>query len=270
MGRINYIKAKRYSILLIILCFNFFIYGCKTTRHVAYFRDIPDSLSAPMVLQHTKFDEPKINSGDVLNISIQTIDPRAVEMISGSNASNGLVTSSTQSVGVNNTYLVDQNGYIELAIVGRVKVAGLTITETKDVLHEKAKQYYTNPIVNVRNNFVISVFGDVLRPGTFTIPNDKVSVLDAISLAGDLNISGKRQNVLLLHEEGNEVIASRLDLTSTALFNNPNYYLKSGDKIYIEPNRAKKRSATVDLTQDRYITYAVSIITILLAISSRL
>src|SRR5579864_8613037 len=114
MGHTNYTVGKKYSILLIILCFNVFIYSCRTAKNVTYFKNIPDSLSSSVAYHHTKYDEPKINCGDVLSISIQTIDQRVVEMISGSNATNGLPGATTQGV-ISNNYLVDQNGYIELA-----------------------------------------------------------------------------------------------------------------------------------------------------------
>jgi len=267
-------NIKKYSLFLSVICLSFFVCSCKTSKKVTYFRNIPDSLSTPMAIQKTPFEEPKIKVGDVLNITIQTIDPRSADMITGSNATNAPITTVSTASGNSGIggsgYLVDQNGYIEIPLVGRIKVADITVTQVRDLIHEKATQYYTDPIVNVRNNIVISILGDVTRPGTYTIPNDKVSVLDAIGLAGDLSITGKRENILLLREgENNQMIASRYNLNSTDIFQSPYYYLRSGDKLYIEPNKARKKGATTDFTQDRYLTYAVSLLTLFLAVSSK-
>ena len=270
------VSIKHYCLWLpIIFCFAICTESCKVSKKVAYFKDIPDTIRTPLTIAHTEFTEPVIDPDDILNISIQTIDPRSVEMISGSNATNGLPTgvnmsSSTTGASLSG-YLVDKNGYIEMPLVGRIKVGGLTITQARDLLHDKATIYYKDPIVNIRfENFTISMLGEFARPGRYTVPNERISILDAIALAGDLTISGKRDDILLLHEvDGRTVEADRFNLNSTEMFKSPNFYLKKGDILYVKPNRAKSRSATVDFTTDRYFTYAVSIMSLLIVISSR-
>jgi polysaccharide export outer membrane protein len=244
---------------------------------VAYFKDIPDTIRTPITLPHTEYTEATISPDDILNITIQTIDPRSVEMISGSSATNGLPTSSATMSSASTPnglsgYLVDKNGYIEMPLVGRVKVGGLTITQARDLLHEKANQYYKDPVVNIRfENFTISMIGEFNHPGRYVVTSERINILDAIALAGDLTITGKRENILLLREEGGrQYEAERFDLNSTEVFNSPNFYLRKGDILYTVPNKAKARTATVDFTTDRYITYGVSIATLLILISSRL
>lgn len=265
-------SKKHYSLWLpVILYMAFCVMGCKAGKKIAYFKDIPDSLSSPVVIKHTEFVEPRIQPNDILDIQIQTIDPRSVDMISGSNAINGVGASAT-GLSMANTpgYLVDKNGFVELPVVGRVKVGGFTTTEARDMIHDSAKRFYKDPIVNIRfGNFTITMLGEFTRPGRYTIANEKVSLLDAMGLAGDLTISAKRENVLLLREENGSKVAYRFNLNSTDVLKSPNFYLKQGDVVYAVPNRAKSRSSTVDFTQDRYITYFVSILTIFIALSGR-
>jgi polysaccharide export outer membrane protein len=270
MSHFKRLLSSKYNLILYIFSI-FFISSCSNIKKVTYFGNIPDSLSGTYAIQKTPYQEPKIQPGNLLNISIQTLDPRAVAMITGSNATNGPASTDAQNIpataGVGG-YVVDTKGFVELPLVGRVKLAGLTITQARDTLHNRAQQFYNDPIINIRPNFAISVYGDVGRPGTYLIPSDKVSVLDAISTAGDLTITAKRENILLLRERGDSVYASRYDLNSSDIFSNPNYYLMSGDKIYVEPNKARKKLATADLTKDRYFSYTISLLSLFIALAS--
>eukprot|EP01012_Entosiphon_sulcatum_P031666 TRINITY_DN40357_c0_g1_i1.p1 TRINITY_DN40357_c0_g1~~TRINITY_DN40357_c0_g1_i1.p1 ORF type:complete len:185 (+),score=17.36 TRINITY_DN40357_c0_g1_i1:59-556(+) len=152
---------------------------------------------------------------------------------------------------------------IEVPLVGRVNVLGQTTTEAKETIRSKASQYYVNPIVNVRFlNFYINVLGNVTRPGKYTVADEKTSILDAIAIAGDLSITGKRDNVLLIREENGEKRFIRFNLNSTEIFKSPYYYMRSGDIVYVEQGKAKSRTGTTDTSKDRYITLTTSIISL--------
>lgn len=230
--------------------------SCSNAKRVPYFKNIPDSLEHPVVKTQSTYTEPRIQSNDILFVSIQTLDDTRA---SGSTVTSGGNGSNDQLIG----YTVDRNGYIELPMVGKVKVDGLTTTETKEVLREKASKNYVDPVVNVKfMSMYANVLGDVGRPGRVPLPNEKVSIIDAISLAGDLTISGKRENVLLIREENGEKVFVRLNLNNTDIFKSPYYYLRSGDVVYVEPNKAKARTSTTDTSRDRYIGYVTSIISL--------
>ncbi len=152
---------------------------------------------------------------------------------------------------------------IEVPLVGIVSVLGQTTTEAKETIRKKASTYYVNPIVNVRFlNFYINVLGDVTRPGKYIVNDEKTSILDAIAIAGDLSVTGKRDNVLLIREENGQKRFIRFNLNSTELFKSPYYYMRSGDVLYVEQGKAKARTGTTDTSKDRYITLTTSVLSL--------
>lgn len=251
-------------IALVVLFFTgAFLSSCSSTKRVSYFQDIPDSLAQPLVKKHPAFIEPRIKAGDVLSISITTID---------ASVSNGSAPSGTGSASATTgtpTYIVDKNGNVDLPVVGRINVINQTISEVKETLYEKARKYYVNPMVNVRfANFSITILGEVLRPGTYPVSNEKVSVLDAIGLAGDISITGRRDNVLLIREDGEQKMFVRLNLNTVETIQSPYFYLRSGDVLHVEPIKARVGMATVDNSRDRYIPYIFSGLTLLFTMTN--
>jgi polysaccharide export outer membrane protein len=217
-----------------------------------------------MIVKQAAFVEPRIKPNDILSVTIQTIDPQAAAIF---NNAGGSGSGGNSPIG--SGYLVDNNGEIELPLVGRMKVSGMTTIEAKEAVREASKRYYKDPAVNVRFlNFNITMLGDVSRPGTYTVPNERVTILDALGMAGDLAITGKRENVLLMREEQGERKMVRLNLNSTDIMESPYYYLRTGDVVYVEPNKARTRQATLDNTKDRYIAYVISGISVILSILS--
>lgn len=223
--------------------------SCITTKKIVYFRDLPDTMPKPVVMdQAAPYTEPKIESNDLLAITVQPM----LQTVAGSSSNGGAsqsspggASSAAQGPGQGaSTYLVDQNGEIEYPLIGTVKLAGLTITEAKNLIKEKAKVYYNDPVVNVRiTNFDITVLGDVTRPLQFNSPSEKISVLDALAYCGDLNLTARRDNILLIRSNGDQKVFSRYDISSKSVFASPNYYLKQHDIIYVEPNKFKVQSS---------------------------
>src|SRR5690606_10100188 len=131
-------------------------------------------------------------------------------------------------------YLVDQNGEIQIPLIGSMKVEGLTTAKIREVLQESLLTYLNEPVVNIRIlNFKISVMGDVLRPGVFTVQNERITIPEALSLAGDLHITAIRTNVILIRELEGERKFIPIDLTSKEFFDSPFFYLKNNDVIYV-------------------------------------
>ncbi|MGB0884608.1 MAG: polysaccharide biosynthesis/export family protein [Flavobacteriales bacterium] len=161
-------------------------------------------------------------------------------------------------------YLIDSKGEIDFPILGKLKLGGLTREEAIELLKNKLDPTFVkNPNVNIRiTNFKINVFGDVHRPGTYTIPNERVTIFDALSLAGDLTISGKRDNVLIIREEGDRKVEYRVDLRSKDIYTSPAFYLQQNDNIYIEHNKARIQSASSNSNTSLFISITGLLITI--------
>lgn len=259
--KINMTKCK-FSMFFVTLILGFV--SCTTTKNVPYFQDI--SLSSTSLKDSTAdFNNPRIQVDDILAITILTNDSQSASVINQASSNSSSLNSQNQSSG----YLVDKNGEIELAVVGKIKLLGLTTFEARDVIRTKVSKTYVNPSVQVRfANFKVTVLGEVAKPAVYTMPSEKISILDAIGLAGDLTIYGKRENILLIRENNGRKQFTRLDLTSADIFSNPNYYLRQNDVIYVEPNKAKIAANNAARTQT--ITIISSTISLLVIVVTRL
>jgi polysaccharide biosynthesis/export protein len=211
--------------------------SCASRQNIAYFQDEP--LSAVVENSNSNF-ELHYKADDLLTINVSALDPKVARPF------NLEATYTTQSVidgqGTlkQQTYLVDSNGNIEFPVLGTVKLGGLTRTEATVHLKEKLSEYIKSPIVNIRlANFTISILGEVAKPGTYTIQDERISLTQALGLAGDLTIYGKRDNVFLIREVNGEKKYTTFDLTSVNVLYSSNYYLTQNDVIYVEPNNAK-------------------------------
>jgi polysaccharide export outer membrane protein len=265
------LDSGKYSCLIIISVAILSI-GCGSTKNVPYFQDV--ALIGNSDLANTaKFAEPVIQSDDILSISVFTLDP-ITNMIVNQVSSQALSSASGSSVSLNATppssgFLVDKNGEIDLSLVGKVRVLGLTTFEARDLIKSKASQVYNNPNVQVRfANFKVTVLGEVSRPASYVLPNEKVSVLDALGLAGDLTIYGRRENVILIRDKEGRKEFARLNLNTKEIFNSPYFYLKQNDVIYVEPNKGKAASLNASRTQT--IALIGTGLTVLIALISRL
>lgn len=142
-------------------------------------------------------------------------------------------------------YLVDDDGYIELPVLGLVKVGGKNRKTVKEELKTKYEKYLNGPVVNIQiQNFKITVLGDVQNPGTFQIPNERVTIIEALGIAGDLKMTGERDNILVIRDRGGKKTEYRVDLTSKDILNSPVYYLEQNDVVYVEPNAASRSTGT--------------------------
>lgn len=236
------VNLKRKSILQLI-CFStlLLVSSCVGRKNLAYLENV--SSSKRSVLENVAaFTEPIIQADDILAVSINTIDPSSAAVVN--QAGTNISVSSSAGAGIGREqvsgYLVDKNGEIELSLIGKIKVAGLTTSEAKELIRNQASRDLKNPNVTVRfANFKVSVLGEVNRPTAYSVPNEKVSILDVLSLAGDLTIFGRRDNIMVIREVNGKKEFGRLNLNSTEIFNSPYYYLKQNDVVYVEPNKAK-------------------------------
>jgi polysaccharide export outer membrane protein len=221
-----------YSIILVLVLMISFT-SCVNVKKATYFNNIPDS----NITSNFENLQPRLKENDLLKISVSSLNPEATEIFNISNTRN--------PYGVENQasgYLINNEGYISFPVLGKIKAAGKTKQElgegiTKELVNRKL---LLEPIVEIRYlNFRVSVMGEVKDPSVLTIPSEKVTLLEALSLAGDLTIYAKRDNILLIREEDNIKKLRRIDLTTDEIFTSPNYYLKPNDIIYVEPNKSK-------------------------------
>ncbi len=251
------------------------IFGsCSTNKNITYFQNVPDSIyRISTIVTASTFTDPLIQPNDILQVSILTLDPAANNVLTSANSSSfsvqplisGLSGTPPPTAG----FLVDKNGFIELPVTGKIRVSGLSTSDARDLIHHSVSRFYKDPVVNVRfTNFSVTVLGEVARPAAYIVPNEKVSVLDAIGMAGDLTIYGKRENVLLVRDSSGQKIFVRFNLNSSQTFTSPYFYLKQGDMVYVEPNKSK--IASTDAVKNRNFTIAASGLSVMIILLSRI
>jgi len=231
--------------------------------------DLPNNADTIM---HTvaPYNEPKIKYGDVLSLNVTPLD--ALSNMSAAGGSG--VAFSSQTVELNspqgNGYAVDNTGKIEAPLIGQVKVSDLTIDQAKEVLREKYALFYKSFTIYLAYlNHKITVLGEVGHPGSFNIQTDQVSIFDAIGMAGDITLNGKRENVLLVRDStNNQKHLVRLDLNSKNIMSSPYYYLKENDVLYVEAT--KSRMISTDMYRTRNITIFLAVLSFILIITRRL
>lgn len=212
--------------------------SCASKKKMIYLQGIEESSTSEIVRY-----EPKIQLDDLIyiNVSSESIEAAAPFNLGGV---------SQQTAGGNaiqySSYLVDNQGEINLPIIGFVKVAGLTKTELHDFLKIKLQEYLKDPILVVRViNFKVTVMGEVKSPGNFTINSDRITIMEALAQAGDLTPVANRENVLVVREESGIKSYYRVNLTDSELLQSPLYYLKQNDLIIVEPRFTKPESSVI-------------------------
>lgn len=271
-------KSIYFSLIFLLILFS----SCGSTKNTKYFQNIPDSGRLEPIGK-ALYLEPKIQNDDILTVIIQTVDPQASAMINSGNisstntgsagslplASSSAIAIATPNLNNPSGYLVDKEGTITIPVIGKIRVAGLTTSEAREAIRIAADKFYNNPAVTVRYaNFKVNVGGEVLKPGSYIMPNEKVSVLDAITMAGDLTIYGKRENVLLIRENQDGTRTPyRINLKKSDFMSSPYFYLRQNDYIYVEPSKGK--AAATDVAQARNYTIAGSLLSIIAIILTR-
>ncbi len=235
------------ALIFPLICF----ISCTSPRKVVYFNNLSDtslqkkngvgdSLSRLIYSGKADFETP-IQKNDQLWITVGGQNLQDLMVI---NSADGMPSGGSPGQSVSNSsmlgYFVESDGKIKLPFLGAVQAEGLTRKQLENFLSEALKDYTKEPVVNVRFiNYYVSVLGEVAKPGKFPMQTERMTVLDAISLAGDLTDMGKRENVLVIREVNGERSFARLNLLSKDIFTSPYFYLKTNDVVYIEPVKAK-------------------------------
>ncbi|WP_317168149.1 polysaccharide biosynthesis/export family protein [Leptobacterium flavescens] len=234
------------------------ISSCGSRENVVYFQSAKEFETEV----NTNTFTPRFKVDDVVAINVSALDletTRPFNLLAG-----------TGDNAVSLDYLIDKDGFIEFPVLGKVKLLGLTPTEAKDMLREKLSEYIKNPIINLRlNNFQVTVLGEVNRPGTYPVTGERITLLEAIGLAGDLTIQGERKNVLIIRDFNGVKTYSRVDLTTKEFVNSPVYYLTQNDVVYVEPNKGRVRSSGLDSIDTLTISIGSSLVLLLVSILIR-
>lgn len=233
---------KYYTIFILLLCL--LATSCVSQKEVIYFQANPSESDTQMIGQ--KYVS-KLQSGDILSIMVSSLSPEASAMFNPYQQelrTTQLQTIQTTAPNPASGYLINEEGFVTLPLVGKIKLAGLSTSDATDLVTQQLHKYLQQPTVNIRVlNFKVSVLGEVARPALYTIPNEKITLPEAIALAGDLTIYGKRNNVQVIREVDGKRVFTRVDLTKRDIFTSPYYYLQANDVVYVEPTRSKVMSS---------------------------
>ena len=249
--------------------------ACSTPARITYFQDLRPGESEQQVVAAT---EIKVRPGDKLSIIVNSRDPQLTQLFNlpyvtqqiGRGSTSTSSPSNATSQGVSG-YTVDEEGMIDFPVLGKIEIAGKNREEIAAFIKEEllAKNLVKDPVVTVEYmNLCISVLGEVASPGRYSIDRDKVTLLDAISMAGDLTIYGKREKVLVLREENGVQRVYGVNLCSAEhLYTSPVYYLRQNDVVYVEPNNVRARQATVNGNNVRSTSFWISLASLLTTIA---
>lgn len=227
--------------------------SCGGTKKVVYFNENlpPDSSAA--IQSITQHSEATIQPDDIVAINVASIsffdESKANSVFQegglsfGAATATGGVSASSPTTGTKNSFLVDSSGYIEYPRLGKIKLGGLSISQAKEMMGNRLKDYIKQPVVEVRIvNYRVTMLGEIGN-GPIIAPNHKLTIVDAIAAAGGVPLTGRKDNILIIRETNGVREFGHIDLNSRNLFNSPYYYLKQNDIVYVEPSRIRRQEA---------------------------
>ncbi|VXC30969.1 Sugar transporter [Flavobacterium sp. 9AF] len=238
------------------------LFSCASRKKIVYLQNASTESN-----NHSY--EPYLQSDDVLLIIVSSENPEIaapynLKSVSIQGNSEEAINSERQQ-----TYIIDNNGNIEFPILGTMHLGGLTKTQAVQKIKNELKEHVTDAVVNMRIlNFKVSVLGEVNKPSSYNVKSERITLLEALSLAGDLTVYGKRNNILLIREQNGTKILERIDITKSDFINSEYYYLKQNDVIYVEPNKTKINSSSIGPNITVGIS-ALSLIVTIIALTTR-
>ncbi|MDI9872484.1 polysaccharide biosynthesis/export family protein [Flectobacillus roseus] len=235
-------KVLNYQALIILTIISLSLIGCSTIPKTVYFQgDTTDYVQLDAVVPEVI----KINSNDILGITVTTISEESNKLfelpVVGGLRYTGFPNTQSSNMGLQPLgYEVDSVGNIELPLIGKVKVSGLSCSVASDTLRNKLNFYLKAPTVNIRIlNHKFTILGEVNRPATYNILDNNLTIPEALGMAGDLTIFGKRENISLIRVSNGKRFRIHLNLLKQEFLSSPYYYVKNGDIIYVEPSEVK-------------------------------
>ena len=235
----------------IALCLMLSTTSCIPYRDLILFRKGESSLPEIQPTTVARNVDVAIQPNDALSITVNCLDPQLAAPFNLMDTRSGSQVIADSPL---TTFLVDGNGEINYPVLGRIQAAKKTITQLRDSLIIKLKPYIKEPSINIRRvNFKITVLGEVTKAGSFNVPSERVTILEAIGLAGDFTSYSDRQRVLVVREENGKVTSVKIDLQTPDFFNSPYYFLHPNDVVYIDPKKGK--TGNVNEPASKYVSW---------------
>ena len=225
---------KKYTDLTLIILVTILFSSCATKRNTVYFQSDTNTINVP-----SKFNEEVITADDILNISVTALDMTSItpfikEKFINSNMEQNLLDG----------YKVDANGDINFPLIGNIKVADLTTKQAAIKIQELLSKSIIDPIAKVSVlNYNITILGEVQNPGTFKLFDPKITIIQALGLAGDITIYGKKKNIKVIREINGNSVSTEVDLTNSNFISSDFYYLRKNDVVYVEPTFAQIKNS---------------------------
>lgn len=255
---------KRIKIICCFFALISIITSCNTSKEIVYLQDIQTGTKEKVDSSHGIVIQPK----DMLSIIVSSKDPQLASMFNlpvvSYQAGSEIVSGGQQQRLLG--YVVDEKGFINFPILGKIEAAGYTRWQLQEKIKKEiiSRDLLKDLVVTVEfMNFKISILGEVTNPGSYKIEGDKVTILEALSMAKDLTIFGRRDQVYVIREENNTRTTYQVDLRSTDLFNSPVYYLKQNDIVYVQPNKVKAGQSTINENNIKSVGLWISIASLL-------
>ena len=228
------------------------IASCTPSKDVVYFQDA--NQFETLVDNNTSNTKFKVD--DLVSIYVSVLDPEASAPF---NLYRGAQEGGMRPEQVD--YLVDKNGEIDFPVIGKIKIAGLSPSETQKLLEDKLADYLVNPIINIRiKNFTVTILGAVARPGTYPVNGEQITIMEALGYAGDITIKGRKDNIMVIRDFDGTKVYNRINLNHKDALKSPVYYLTQNDVVYVEPNKSGKTASSLD----QRASIAVSIVSVLI------
>ncbi len=229
------VKFSLFSLLLVV----FLTTSCASRKELLYMQNTPNSKELASY-------EPVLQPDDVVMIIVSSENP---EVAAPYNLKGITIQADSENVaGIQRmqTYILDKEGKIEFPLLGSITLGGLTKTQSVAKLKELLKDHVSDAVINFRIlNFKVTVLGEVQKPGTYSVSSERITLLEALGMSGDLTIYGNRTNILLIREKNGTKTMERIDLTKSDFLNSSAYYLSQNDVIYVEPNKTRINSSAI-------------------------
>ncbi|MDE5868886.1 MAG: polysaccharide biosynthesis/export family protein [Muribaculaceae bacterium] len=257
--------------------------GCKTPENVAYFQDTDSNT----IIEMAAAKQITVQPGDKISIVVKSKDPAIADLfnlpiyttrvgVGGSSVSSSITMRGNSGLSSENvaSYTVDPKGDIDFPVLGMLHIEGMTRSELAGYIKGElmGRNLVKDPTVIV--DFLssgVDILGEVKTPGRYDINKDKITIIEALSLAGDLNLTGQRENVKVIRKEGNTLHTYKIDLTNaSSMAQSPAYYLQPGDVIYVEPTKMQKRNTTVNGNNALSVGFWVSLASLLTSVVTTL
>lgn len=266
---------KKIRTILILSAVTLMTGSCSTTyKNINYFQDVTPDEAEEIAINRGILIQPK----DMISIVVSSRNPELAQIFNlprvtyqmGSGTTSGSISNSSNGI---MGYSVDNDGNIDFPVLGTLHVAGMTRWEVAKMIKKQliSQNLLKDAVVTVEfMNFKVSVIGEVNSPGTYDIQGDKITILEALGMAGDLTIFGKRNNVTVIREQNGKRIFYKVDLRSVDLFDSPAYNLQQNDVVYVEPNKVRAGQSTINENNVKSVSLWISIASFLTTLATLL